>query len=199
MNNREKYKQAFSVLHASDTTKMEVKTVELSKYSMMRRITAACAGLILVLGTGMVVYAYGGHIVRQIFGWGNNMTITNTIDPETEENKNEVMVMTDSLTKPIIVEDDRIIFVVNGEHIDITDQMSETEPYSYEYEDEEGYKHYWFVGINNAEKGEYGFGEYIMDTNGEWAGGYSAWTNLDENGDGPEWLEIGKDKIGCPW
>ena len=198
MNNREKYRQAFSVLHASDRTAREVKTVKLSKYSIMRRAAAACAGLMLALGTGAAAYAYGGEIVKQIFGWGSNMTITSTIDPETGENKNEVLVMTDSLTKPVIVEDGRLIFIVNGEHIDITDQMSETEPFSYEYVDGEEYTHYWFVGLNDAEKGEYGFGEYIMDSDGEWAGGYSAWTNLDENGDGPEWLEIGKEKIGCP-
>ena len=199
MNNRERYKQAFSVLHASERTEEEVRTIRMPRYSVMRRATAAALCLVLFMGTGAAVHAYGGQIVRQVFGWGNNMKITDETDPDTGENRHEVTVMTESLTRPIETEGGKIYFVVNGEHIDITDRMSETEAYTYEYTDEDGLTHYWLVGVNDAEKGEYGFGEYIKDPDGEWIGGYSAWTNLDENGNGPEWLESGKEKLDCPW
>ena len=199
MNNREKYKLAFSVLHASDSAVMEDKKMKLSNYTLARKMAGALAGAVLALGMGVAAYAYGGEALRQIFGWENNMVITTTEDANTGESKSEVMVMTDAITEPVEIEDERIIFIVNDEHIDITDQMSETQPFSYNYVDDAGYTHYWIVGMNNAAKGEYGFGEFIMNSDGTWAGGYSAFTNIDVNGDGPAWLETGKEKINCPW
>ncbi len=42
-----------------------------------------------------------------------------------------VCVHTDNLTEPVSFENGRMYFIVNNEHIDITDQVSETEPYIY--------------------------------------------------------------------
>lgn len=169
-----------------------------SMNSIKRRIAVACVSTAVFLGTGAAVYAYGGQIVRQIFGWEGNMTITNTVDPDSGDNRSTVT-MEGSVTDPIEVKDGRLIFIVNGENTDITDIISESSPYNYEYIDEEGYVHYWIIGISDAAKGEYGYSEYIADSSGEWMGGYSHNTGLDAEGHGSEWFEIGKDKIGCPW
>ena len=41
--------------------------------------------------------------------------------------ENTVYVHTDDLTEPVSFENGRMYFIVNDEHIDITDQVSETE------------------------------------------------------------------------
>ena len=61
-----------------------------------------------------------------------------------------------------------MIFIVNGEHTDITDRVSETEPYIYRYTDEEGIVHYWIVGKNGPEPEHYGFAEYLQPADGDW-------------------------------
>ncbi len=196
MSNREKYQAAFSVLHASADHSTQKYRTDNRPVFMVRRFAAACACMIIMVTGGLAVYAYGGQVIREVWGWGNNMKYTETTDSETGETEKQVRLMTGSLTDPVEIRNDRLYFIVNGEDIDITDQISETEAFEYEFTDEDGYRHYWLVGKNGPEPGYYGYGEYIKDPDGEWIGGYSARTNLDENGKGTEWLEIGKEKIG---
>lgn len=198
MSNKEKYQAAFSVLHASAQHSTHKQQTENRPVFMVRRFAAVCAGVILMLAGGYGVYALGGQVVREVWGWGNNMRYTETTDSETGETEKQVKVMTESLTDPVEIRDDRLYFIVNGEDIDITGLISETKAYEYEYTDEEGYVHYWLVGKNGSETAYYGYGEYIKGADGKWIGGYSARTNLDENGKGTEWLETGKERIGFP-
>ena len=198
MSNKEKYQEAFSVLHASVVHSMQKQQTENRPVFMVRRFAAVCAGVIIMLAGGYGVYALGGQAVREVWGWGNNMRYTETTDSETGETEKQVKVMTESLTDPVEIRDNRLYFIVNGEDIDITGLISETQAYEYEYTDEEGYVHYWLVGKNGPETNYYGYGEYIKDADGKWIGGYSARTNLDENGKGTEWLEAGKEQIGFP-
>lgn len=198
MSNQEKYQAAFSVLHASAQYSTQKQRAENRPVFMVRRFAAVCACMILMLAGGYGVYALGGQAVREVWGWGNNMHYTETTDSETGETEKQVKVMTESLTDPVEIRNDRLYFIVNGEDIDITGLISETEAYEYEYTDENGNTHYWLVGKNGPETNYYGYGEYIRDADGKWLGGYSARTNLDENGKGTEWLEAGKKKIGFP-
>lgn len=194
MSNKEKYQAAFSVLHASAGYSAEKHR----PVFMFRRFAAVCACMIIMFTGSYAVYAYGGQVIREVWGWGNNMRYTETTDSETGETQKQVKVMTESLTDPVEIRGDRLYFIVNGENIDITGQISETEAFAYEYTDEDGYTHYWLVGKNGPETNYYGYGEYIKDADGKWIGGYSARTNLDENGKGTYWLEAGKEKIGFP-
>ena len=109
--------------------------------------------------------------------------------------------MTSSLTEPVQIENGKLFFIVNDEHIDITNSVSESEPYVYDYTDNEGYIHYWIIGLNGLELEHYGYGEYIKDSDNAWIAGYSARTDLDPDKEGPEWLSRGKQMIGgdCPW
>ena len=130
--------------------------------------------------------------VRQLFGWGGNMEITQHDDGA------EVRIFTDNLTEPVEIRDGRMFFIVNGENIDITDQVSQTKAFTYQYVDEQGVTHMWVVGMNSEELENYGYAEYLKtDT---WQGGYSARVNINADGTTEaQWLEIWKAENNCPW
>ena len=151
-----------------------------------RIITFALAAVLIV---ALAATAYGGRV---FFGWGGNMEIQSE---QTESGiSNTVYVHTENMTQPVSLEDGRMYFVVNEEHIDITDQVSETEPYIYRYSDEEGVTHYWIIGKNGPEPEHYGFAEYLQPADGVWTAGYVARTN---NNEAPwlfrAWEELGFD------
>ena len=106
--------------------------------------------------------------------------------------ENTVYVHTDDLTEPVAFENDRMIFIVNDEHLDITDQVSETQPFIYHYTDEEDVIHYWIIGKNGPELNHYGFAEYLHPSEEDWTAGYVARTN---NNEAP-WLDNEKKELG---
>ena len=70
MTNKEKYRRAFSVLHASDEFRMEVNTMKQKTRKAMPRLVAVCAAVILVIGMSAVAYAADvGGIQRTIQIW----------------------------------------------------------------------------------------------------------------------------------
>ena len=72
------------------------------------------------------------------------------------------------------------------------DQVSETEPYIYQFTDEEGVLHYWIIGKNGPELEHYGFAEYLHPSESEWTAGYVARTN----GNTAPWLDKAKEELG---
>ena len=130
--------------------------------------------------------------VRQLFGWGGNMRV------DQYEDGAEVRVYTDNMTEPVEIRDGRMYFIVNGEDMDITDQVSQTKAFTYSYEDAQAVTHIWVLGLNGEELEHYGYAEYLKtDT---WQGGYSARVN--SNADGTtdaQWLESWKAENNCPW
>ena len=150
-----------------------------------RRIITFALAAALMLALGMTAYAG-----RTLFGWGGNMEIQATkTDGGVEA---AVYVHTENLTEPVSFEDGRMYFVVNDEHTDITDLVSETEPYIYQYTDEEGNVHYWIIGKNGPELEHYGFAEYLQPHEGDWTAGYVARTN---NNSAP-WLDNAIEELG---
>ena len=71
MTNKEKYKQAFSVLHTSDHFTMEVAEMALSrkKRNGTAAVAAAAACILLAGGTGTAYAANVGGIQRTIQLW----------------------------------------------------------------------------------------------------------------------------------
>ena len=189
MNNRDKYKKAFSVLHASETNDwealMEQKTKKKSGKTAVRLILVAA---VICLMTVTV----SADSVRQLFGWGGNMEITQYDDGA------EVRIHTEKLTEPVEIRDGRMYFIVNGENMDITDQVSQTKAFTYQFEDAQGVTHIWVLGLNGDELENYGYAEYLKaDT---WQGGYSARVNINADGTTEaQWLEIWKAENNCPW
>lgn len=197
MTEKEKYKQAFSALHASENISLEVSMMS-KKNNSVKKILAVCACAVMLCGVTMTAYAYGDKVLETIFGWSNNVQITRPVD-ENGEVIGQVVVDMDKLTEPVEIKDGKMYFIVNDEHIDITEQVSATEAYSYNYVDEDGNTHYWLVGLNGNEVDNYGYAEFIKDADGIWAGGYSTRINIEADGSKAQWFESGKASINCPW
>ena len=91
MTNKEKYKQAFSVLHTSENFSPEVEIMaKINKKNKIRAIIAACIGIFTVGGLGTTAYAANvGNIQRQIQLWvqGDQTTATLDIDETQGEYK----------------------------------------------------------------------------------------------------------------
>ena len=199
MTNKEKYKQAFSALHASENITLEENMNIKKTFRPSQKLVTICVCVAMMLAMGVVAYAYGGIINNRIFGWGNNFEITQGTD-ENGENTTVSILHTDNLTDPVVISEGKMIFVVNGEKTDITDQVSQSEAFRYEYTDDEGNTHFWFVGLNSDEMENYGYAEYIKDPAGEWSGGYSARVNIEADGStSAQWLENTKSELNIPW
>ena len=151
-----------------------------------KRIITFALAAALILSLGIASYSAG----RTLFGWGGNMEIRSTQTDSGVENT--VYVHTENMTQPVCFEDGRMIFIVNEEHIDITDQVSETQPYIYHFADEEGVIHYWIIGKNGPEPEHYGFAEYLQPPDGNWTAGYVARTDKNE----APWLDKAREELG---
>lgn len=200
MTNKEKYKQAFSVLHASEVIPMEgSRKGDIMKRKLFtRRLAAACIGAV-VFAAGATAYAYGGELIGHIFGWGGNFEIRELANESGGTTAKSVL-YTDNLMEPIVIQDGRMIFVVNNQQTDITSLVSETTAYTYEYTDEEGNTHIWLIGLNSDRIDDYGYGEFIRDADGEWAGGYSHGISLEEDGStSAQWFNEAKKEMNIPW
>ena len=199
MTNKEKYKRAFSALHASENISLEVDKDMKNKRVFNKKIMAVCTCCLAMFGVGATVYAHNYQIINKIFGWGNNLEITQEVD-ENGETSSISILHTDNLTEPVKIDDGKIYFIVNDEKIDITDKISETTAFEYEYTDDEGNTHIWLVGLNSDNIKDYGYAEYIKNIDGDWTGGYSARVNIESDGKtNAEWLENAKSEKTIPW
>ncbi len=151
-----------------------------------KRIVTLALAAALLLSAGITVFA----VKPTVRGWGGNFEITDT------GSGLEPVLHTDRLTDPVSEEDGRLWFIVNDEHIDITDLISETKPFLYSYTDEEGVVHYWIVGKNGPELSHWGYGEYLYKPEENWIRGYTARTDLDPDREEPLWLRAGKEQLG---
>ena len=178
-----------SVMKIKELTKMKIEQTEpesTSRHYAKKRVLTLALAAALMLALGISAYSSG----RVLFGWGNNMEIHAT---KTEQGvETEIHVHTDDLTEPVSFIDGRMVFIVNNEHVDITDLVSESQPYIYQFADEEGIVHYWIIGKNGPELKNYGFAEYLQPPGGEWTAGYVARTN---NNEAP-WLDKAIEELG---
>ena len=178
-----------SAMRIKELTKMKLEKTETQykpRLTVRKRILTLALAAALMLSLGIAAYSAG----PSIFGWGGNMEIR---AEKTEGGVHgTVYVHTDDLTEPVSLENGRMYFIVNDEQIDITDQVSETEPYIYRYTDEEGVLHYWIIGKNGPELENYGYAEYLSPSESDWTAGYVARTN----GNTAPWLDRAKEELG---
>ena len=187
MNNRDKYQKAFSVLHASTQTDWEA-IMEQRKHKK-----TAVTLLLLAAVISLMIMTVSADSLRQLFGWGGNMEITQYEDGA------EVRIHTDELTEPVEIRNGRKYFIVNGENVDITAQVSQTKAFTYQYVDEQGVTHDWLVGLIGAELEDYAYAEYLRSGD-VWQGGYCARVNINADGTtDAQWLESWKAENHCPW
>ena len=200
MNNGELYKQAFGALHAPEHISLaEEKAAERKTFRPARRLVLVCACTVLALALAVTAYARGGQILGHVFGWGNNMEVTTGID-ENGESYNEVRLHTEKLTSPVVRRGSRVIFIVNNESIDITDELSQTTAFRYDYTDTDGNTHVWLLGLVSDDPANCGYAEYIKRADGTWLGGYSVGVSLDADGRSSAlWLESAKQELNINW
>ena len=180
--------RAMNGIHGEDVVMAgKIYFSEKTRHRSRKRLLTLALAAALLLALGVAAYSTG----RVFSGWGGNMEIHSE---QTEGGiENTVYVHTETMTQPVSFEDGRMIFVVNGERIDISERVSETVPFIYQYTDEEaGVIHYWIIGKNGPELEHYGFAEYLQPTDGEWTGGYVART---DNNEAP-WLYAAWEELG---
>ena len=178
-----------SAMKIKELTRIKIEQTETQynpRHTSRKRILTLALAAALMLSLGIAAYSAG----PSIFGWGGNMEIR---AEETEGGvQTNVYVHTDDLTEPVSFENGRMYFIVNGEHIDITDQVSETRPYLYQFTDAEGVLHDWIIGKNGSELENYGYAEYLSPSESDWTAGYVARTN----GNTAPWLDRAKEELG---
>ena len=133
-----------------ELTRMKIEqteTVSAPRHPSRKRVITLALAAALVIAFGITAYSAGSVL----FGWGGNVEIRS--EQTNSGIENTIYVHTENMTEPVSFEDGRMFFVVNDEHIDITDQVSETEPYLYDYADEEGVIHYWIIGKKRPRAG----------------------------------------------
>ena len=200
MSNKELYKQAFGALHAPGGINLAAENPAKEKvFRPARRLVLVCVCTALLLALAVTAYARSGQLLGHVFGWGNNMEITTGID-ENGESYNEVRLHTGNLTSPVVQRGGRTIFIVNNESIDITDELSYTEAYRYDYTDMDGNTHVWLLGLVSENTANCGYAEYIKRADGTWLGGYSVGVDLDADGRSSAlWLETAKQELNINW
>ena len=169
-------------------------------------IKAAAIFAAVLLSAGGVAYAAtDGEVFQEIFTLIGGGTLYETKEYSEEEGRMVtasssgtavVMPIGEESGVPLLLEDDRLYFTGDGGKTDITDEISETEPYYIEVIDEAGNTHRFIIG-GRAEAGYYGYDEWLFDKDGNFKGGGGSFgKNIEKAGGiGPEWYEKAWDEL----
>lgn len=157
---------------------------------------AAALFLVCLLTVGGVAYAVtDGFDTLFTFIGGGAIYETESREGNIVSSSVTVVSMQDEPGIPLLLEDGRLYFTGDGGKTDITDFISETEPYFIDVVDEEGNTHKFIVG-GRPEGGYYGYEETIVDTEGEIRGGVGSFgSKIDMMEDTPEWVKKGRTAI----
>lgn len=165
-----------------------------------RRISgpaAALAAAFLLMLTNTTVYAFTGEgIISRIVSFAGNAVFTEATDEE-GNTVSSAAFDTENAEAPAEFKEGRLWLTANGEHIDITDRVSDEQAYIYDYRDEEGITHYLILG---GEPETFGYAEFMYDETKDpgWIGGYFTAGKVGEPID-PDWLQNAKKELGIPW
>lgn len=159
-------------------------------------VAAALAVVLLLFSMSTEVRAAVSNIVVKYFFPGSDITIYE----ETDENGEVIRVTAVDTEAPAFARmvNDRLYFTGNGEKIDITDQISEAEPYFYTYVDDYGLTHYLAVGYSGSIE-NFGIYEFIREEAGDWVTGTGR-NFLDSKTETRyPWVDIVWEELGIPW
>lgn len=164
-------------------------------------VSVIAAAVICAVPAG-VYAAWHGDIIQFISGGGriahyeDNLP-SDATQEETEDYLSDILDQemaqaesdVDASDSYLKVENGRLILNPDGEKLDITDELSETEPYIHTVEPGDGTTHYLIIGgtIDN-----YGLAEFVQTDDGQWQGGFS------NNATG-EWYINGVQQLELPW
>lgn len=196
----EKDEYAERILHKLKKRNMqpqpEGNLKSLQKARLKKFLGAAAIFLICLLSIGGVAYAMsdGFRAVLTFISGGaiyeteESVTILGEVKSSTAVEVGRDM----ESGVPLLLEEDRLYFTGDGGKTDITDLISETEPYFIDVIDEEGNTHKFILG-GRAEEEYYGFMEFIIDSEGEMRGGAGAYGNKVQHA--AEWIKKGENAV----
>lgn len=200
------------IVNAFDSVTMSVDCEQRIRRAMARKKTARmpvvwkrlatlAAVLALVLCISPEARAAVNRIVRYAFPQSGI-----TIYEETDAQGNVVgITAVDTEAAPFAqLQEGRLVFLGNGETIDITDQITEDDPYIYSYVDDYGLTHYMAVGYSGSIE-NYGIYEFIREVT-EGQADWEGWvTGTGRNDLDPEtetrypWVDIVWQELNIPW
>lgn len=206
---KEQVKEMFEQVTMPEETEKKIRQAmaeaqkpQSRNFGILRSTAAVAAMLALILLISPTARAAVNDLVVKYFFPGSDITIYEQFD-ETGDVVSIVSVDTGAPPFARII-NGRLYFVGNGEKIDITDQITEEEPYYYTYEDDYGLTHYMAVGYSGSLEnfGIYEFIREIKDGQEDWEG----WvTGTGRNFINPEtetrypWVDIVWDELNVPW
>ena len=161
------------------------------RYNMKRFMGAASIFLVCLLSIGGAAYAMTDGF-RALFTFISGGAIYETTEGGAVSSSVSAVTMQDEPGIPLLLQDGRLYFTGDGGKTDITDFVSETEPYFIDVVDGEGNTHKFIVG-GSPEEGYYGYSEMIIDAEGVLRGGAGNWSS--KSGDRPEWLKKGSNAV----
>lgn len=166
-------------------------------HNFKKNMGAAAIVLMCLLSIGGVAYAVtdGFGALFTFISGGAIYETTESTDGDIVSSSVTVVTMQDEPGIPLLLEDGRLYFTGDGGKTDITDLISETEPYFIDVIDEEGNTHKFIVG-GRPEAEYYGYAEMIIDTEGVFRGGAGSFgSKIDMIEGDPEWLKKGQDAV----
>lgn len=159
-------------------------------------VAAALAAVLLMLTMSTEVRAAVNDLVVKYFFPGSDITVYEQID-ENGEAVGITCVDTEAPGFARIV-NDRLYFMGNGEKIDITDQITEEEPYFYTYVDDYGLTHYMAVAYSGSIE-NFGIYEFIREEAGDWVTGTGRNFMDPETAARYPWVDTVWEKLDIPW
>lgn len=161
------------------------------RYNMKRFMGAASIFLVCLLSIGGAAYAMTDGF-RALFTFISGGAIYETTEGGAVSSSVSAVTMQDEPGIPLLLEEGRLYFTGDGDKTDITEFISETEPYFIDVMDEEGNTHTFIIG-GRPEEGYYGYNEMIIDTEGVFRGGAGSWgSKIDGT---PEWMKKGSNAV----
>lgn len=195
--NLDEYKEVeFSNIESKKNAKRilsKIKGEEKRKHMSISRRgkRIAIAGILLVSGfvsATTISYASDGKYFNYLYTFFNGSGVTYQ-----EDNGESSMTVEMNATEnpPVELINGNLYFIVDGNEIDITNQISDSKPYIGEVVDQQGNVHKFVIG-GKAVEGEYGYQEFIFSNTGE----FIASSGYYPSEDVPEWANVGREKLG---
>ncbi len=202
---KERVKEMFAQVTMPEETEKKIRSAVMDAGRTARKpkrrlaATAAAVLALVLLISPQARAAVEGWVVKYFFP-GSDLTIYE----QTDENGNVVGIVgvVDTEAPPFArIVNGRLYFLGNNEKTDITDEITEEQPYYYTYVDDYGLTHAMAVGYSGSIE-NYGIYEFIwqeVDGQREWVTGSGRNFLSMETESRYPWVDIVWEDLGVPW
>lgn len=177
--------------------KMPMNKSIITRKLSKRLAVASISFILVVVSATTVAFASDGKVINYLYTFFNGSGITVNYDESTGEHSVSVS-MNSIQTPPVELKDGKLYFTADGGKTDITNLISDTEPYVTECVDEHNVTHLFIIG-GKPIADSFGYVENLYNSNGLFLGssGYYG-KHVEGIGGGaePEWLVKGRQSVG---